>query len=275
MSERPRPMTRSEEDLRAAFRLAAQDAPATEDVLAKMRAAQTRDLFAPPRAPRSRVRQWLPIAAVAAVVIAIAVPVGFAVSDSGNGAKSSSAGESFAASAPAAAGASSAAGGEIAGPGAVGGPINTAPVSPVTPGPSPAAGPVCTTDELALTMTWTAAGAGLRGTLTARNIGGIACNLAIKPAIYPLGPDRVRLNVSTVMTAEGYAGPSLLQPGATASSTITWNSWCGAPADSGAQIVWDGQGEGPATISVIGPTSPSCVGGKSGSISSTWFGPLS
>jgi hypothetical protein len=266
---------RSEEDLRAAFRLAAQDAPASEDVLAKMRAAQTRDLFAPPRAKRSRVRPWLPIAAVAAVVIAIAVPVGFAITDGGSGSRSS-ASESFAAPGNAAAGAaSSAASGEIADSGgATGGPINTGPVNPPVPGAT-SAGPVCTTDELALTMTWTAAGTGLRGTLTARNTGGVACNLAIKPAIYPLGPDRVRLDVTTVMTAEGYAGPSLLPPGATASSTITWSSWCGAQADSGAQIVWDGQGEGPATISVTGPTTPSCVNGTSGNISSTWFGPLS
>jgi hypothetical protein len=267
--------------LRAAFQLAAQDAPATEDVLAKLRAAQTGGLFAPPRPKRSWMRQWLPIAAVAAVVIAIAVPIGFAISNGANNSQSS-ASDSFAGPGKAAAGssaASSAAAAESGGESgsASGGAINTAPgiIAPSPTAPSPSDGPVCQSADVSLSLTWTAAGTGLRGTLTARNVGGFACDLAIKPAIYPLGPDRVRLDVTTVMTAEGYAGPSLLQPGASATSNITWDSWCGAKADSGAQIVWDGQGDGPPTISVTGPTSPSCVNGKSGSISSTWFSPLS
>jgi Protein of unknown function (DUF4232) len=270
---------RSEEDLRAAFRLAAQDAPSSEDVLAKLRAAQAPDPFAPARVKRSRIRQWLPIAAVAAVVIAIAVPVGFAISDGGNG-SSSSASDAFAAPGKAAApgassaGASSAASGEIVEPGsggAVGGPTDTAPVNPIVPSPT-SAGALCLPTDVTLTLTWTSSGSGLVGTLTANNTGGIACDLAVKPAIYPLGANRVRLDVPNITSAEGYAGPTRLLPGATASSTLSWNSWCGPKADSGAQVDW---GSGPATVTVNGPTSPSCVNGKSGNISSTWFGPLS
>jgi hypothetical protein len=169
--------------------------------------------------------------------------------------------------------ATSAASGSYAQGSAIGGPINGGgPLLVPSPPTSAAAGAVCTPDDVSLSLSWSATASGLRGTLTARNISGVACDLAVKPAVYPLDANRTRLDVPNVTSAEGYAGPSRLLPGASASSTITWNSWCGASADAGAQIDW---GTGPATVGVTGPTTPSCVGGKSGNISSTWFSPLS
>ncbi len=253
------PTRRTEDDLRAAFTLAAQDAPSTQDVLGRL---ATSERPAGRAVRRSRDRSWWPIAAVAAVVLAVAVPVGFAVSNGGNSSKSSSsiAGGADLAKAPAASSGS-----------AAGGPMNLSPVAPVPPVVA-SGGPLCQLTDVALTFTWTSTGSGLKGALTAHNISGIACDLAVKPAIYPLGTNRVRLEVTNVVTAEGYAGPTDLLPNANASSTITWNSWCGSPADNGVQVDW---GAGPVTVTVQGPTTPSCVGGKSGSISSGWFGPLS
>jgi hypothetical protein len=254
---------RTEDDLRAAFALAAQEAPATDGVLARLRAAEHPPVTA---ARRSRFPRWAPIAAAAAVVIAVGVPI--AIVQAGGSSKTSSASSSGSAkfSAP------SAAASGAAGDSAVSGPAHSAPglVSPNEKAPS--AGVVCQPGDVALALTWTATSSGLQGTVTARNTSSIACDLAVKPSVYPLDAKRVRLPVQNIMSAEGYAGPSRLLPNATASSTITWPSWCGAKADSGAQIDW---GVGPVTVTVTGPTTPSCVSGQSANISSGWFSPLS
>lgn len=265
---------RSEEDLRAAFRLAARDAPATEDVLARLRAAQTRDLFAPSRAKRSRMRQWLPAAAVAAVVIAIAVPIGFVVAHSNGGAQSSSASDSFAKAPENAAGAaSSAASGEIAEPGgATGGPVNTAPLNPIVPGATAPSRPVCTPAELTLTLAWTKAGDRLTGVVTATNHSQVGCDLNVKPAIYPLDATGDRLPIQNVESDEGRVGPALVRPGASATATVTWFSWCGAAPSSKAEIDW---GQGAATAVVTGPTAPGCSSNVPNTISAEWFNPQS
>ena len=262
------PTRRTEDDLRAAFTLAAQDAPSTQDVLARLAASERLPLDT---ARPGRGRSWWPIAAVAAVVLAIAVPVGFAVSTGGNSSRSSSASVTGGAADVAKAPAATSAGSAAASGSAVGGPLlGPGPSDPVES--SPTSGPLCQLTDVVLTFTWTSTGSGLKGTLTAHNVGGTACGLAVKPVIYPLGSNRVRLGVPNVVTAEGYAGPTDVLPNANASSTITWNSWCGSPADAGVQVDW---GVGPVTVTAQGPTTPSCVGGKSGTITSTFFGPLS
>ena len=232
-------MAPTEDDLRAAFQLAAQDAPSTDDVLARLRAAEAPNAFAAPGARASRVRQWLPVAAVAAVVIAIAVPVGFAISSGGSGSKASSGSASFgdrlAAPEAGASSAASAAAGAESGPGSVvGGPVaGGSDPSPLLPGGSGTAGPsgpVCTPADVDLALTWSEDNGRLTGVLTATNHSSAACDLAVKPAIYPLGTAGTRLPVQNVASAEGYAGPSGLAPGASATSTVTWMSWCGAKA---------------------------------------------
>jgi hypothetical protein len=263
-------MKRTEDDLRAAFTLAAQQAPSTDDVLARLDVAEHVPTK-PHRRPRTRV--WLPIAAAAVVVAAIAVPLAITNSNS-NRATSSSAGIADSSIGGAKGAASSAAASE----GFVVPAIPTGPAGSVTPNVVPSTA-VCAPADLTLTVSWTKTGTGLSGTIQAHNISASACNLAVKPAIYPLDANGKRLDVQNISTAEGYAGPSNLNPGATATSTITWASWCGPQAATKAEVEW---GAGTATADVNNgaadgarPTTPSCVNGQSGPISSSWFGPLS
>ena len=217
---------------------------------------------APARRPRARV--WLPIAAAAVVVTAIAVPLALTSSNS-NQASSSSASIADGAKSEAS---SAAAGSEgFAVP-----PNASGPAGSVTPNVVPTT-PLCAPADLTLTVSWTKTGTGLSGTITAHNISSSACNLAVKPAVYPLDANGKRLDVQNISTAEGYAGPSNLNSGATATSTLTWASWCGPQAGAKAEVEW---GAGTATAEVIAgnPTVPSCVNGKSGAISSSWFSPL-
>jgi Protein of unknown function (DUF4232) len=268
---------RSEQDLRAAFTLAAQDAPETADVLARLAAAQ-----APPpvAAPRSAVRRWAPIAAAAAIVIAIAVPVGFAVSNSSSGNRSSASSVSVgdAKAAPAAAGSSAAAASSAAAgdPGSSGSSVAAGIINPspeiATPSPGPSAGRTCAPGDVALTLTWTQTDHGLTGSLKATNTTSAACDLAVKPAVYPLDSGGRRLPVLNAVSAEGYAGPSRLLAGASATSALSWSSWCGAKASNRAEVDWN---TGTATVSVTGPTTPACVSGGASNISSNWFTPLS
>lgn len=261
MSDKPR----SEQDLRAAFTLAALDAPATADVLARLAAAQ-----APPAAParRSTVRRWAPILAAAAIVIAIAVPVGFAISNGGDGTRSSA---SSVSEGDAKAAATSAAAAGSAGSSPAAGIVNPAPEF-ATPSAGPSTGRTCTPGDVALTLTWTRTGHGLTGSLKATNTTSAACDLAVKPSIYPLDSAGQRLPVLNAVSAEGYAGPSRLLPGASATSALSWSSWCGSTASDRAEVDWN---TGPATISVSGPTTPACVSGGAGNISANWFTPLS
>jgi hypothetical protein len=271
--ERPR----TEDDLRAAFTLAAQDAPSSEDVLAAVHAASTAPTPRARAARTARLRRWTPIVAVAAVVVAVAVPVGIAISDDKSGSSSASSGTGYdvggKAAAPEAAGSSAAANAAGAtSAGAVGGPVNSPGlVSP--PASAPSAGRICAPADLTMGLRWTSGAHGLTGVLEVMNHTASACDLAVKPAIYPLDAAGQRLADQNVNTAEGYSGPQRLLAGASASSTILWTSWCGARAGERAEVDW---GSGVGTVEVAtGPTTPACANGTPASISSGWFTPLS
>jgi hypothetical protein len=272
------PKSRTEDDLRAAFALAAQDAPSGAEVLAKVRAAQH---GARPVPTRSRARgRWAPLAAVAAILIVVGVPVALiARSDSSNRASSSSGAGGANADVKAAAPEHAASGGATgdaaaeSSSAAAGGPGVVVPGPGVsTPTVYPSAGRTCTPSDVTLTLRWQHDGTSLGGLLQATNHTSAACDLAVKPAIYPVGSDGNRLAVLDAVSAEGYVGPTRLLPGATTSSTLSWTGWCGPAASTTAQVDW---GAGVATVTVSGPTTPSCVPNGATNISSTWFTPLS
>jgi hypothetical protein len=268
---------RTEDDLRAAFALAAQDAPNPLEALAKLADAERTDRVRGSRRTNWRGR-WVPLAAVAAVVLAIAVPVALIAHSSSNDRKASSASaaqggaEHDAAIAPSAAAGAAAAGSTGPAATSTAGPTSVATPGPVLPPPPVSGGPLCTPADVSLSLTWRSVGSALAGILTATNHTGAACDLAVKPAIYPLDTGGQRLDVLDAATDEGYAGPTQLAAGARTSSTLSWNGWCGAKAGSTAQVEW---GAGTATATVAGPTTPGCVRNGATNITSTWFSPLS
>jgi hypothetical protein len=262
---------RTEEDLRAAFTLAAHDAPTAEDVLARFTAAQSpnraRGRTVAPR--RSWVSRHGPLVAAAVVLLAIAIPLTVWPPFGGDSqqASSNSAGFHTAKGAEADASSSPAAGIPVSGMGSV----DTAPQAPTYP----SAGPVCTPAEVLLTLTWAADGEKLIGKLVAKNITTQACDLLVKPGITPLGTDGQPLGVSNPMTEEQQIGPSRLLPGATATSALTWNLWCGPSASKQVRVDW---GTGDTTVTVTGPTNatcPSATDAVAATITSGWFSPLS
>ena len=258
---------RSEDDLRAAFQLAAQDAPDRDAVL--------RPIYAPARPP-SFARRFpilAPLGAAAAVLLVVGV-VYAVVHSSGPGRNTAaSKAEGAAASAfsiPAIGIPSNAAVGSAS---SVPDPISSAPAG--TDGPS--AGHTCTPDELALSIVWTESGTSLTGTLTAKNKATAACNLLVVPIVVPLDASGQPLDVRNVTTAIGAVGPQRLLPGATAASHLTWSMWCQRTIGGSAQVSW---GNGTATASVqhdaFTPTHTACPDNTAAStLSSTYFSPLS
>ena len=132
--------------------------------------------------------------------------------------------------------------------------------------------PPCGPDDLAVTVSWERVGAGLRGQVIAENVSGRACRLAGKPQVRPLQPDGTPLPVETVISLEmrtpGYV---ILSPGDRAAAPVSWASWSGQRASDRAQVSWDG---GSAVTEVRGPAQPECVQGRSGNLTSSWFGLL-
>lgn len=129
--------------------------------------------------------------------------------------------------------------------------------------------PLCEPEDLALTVRWEQDGAGLRGEVTARNVGSRACRLAGKPGVTPLGLDGAPLPAETVITLEmrtpGYVA---LQPGQRATAPLTWRNWCGPDASAHARVSWQG---GTAIADVQGPVQPRCSGLEADNLFSGWF----
>jgi len=176
---------RTEQDLRDAFISKSAEAPAAQDVLARLRGRESR--------PR---RQWAaPLLAAAAVVIGVGIALSpFLIHRQ----SSTSSSAKYADSAGDAAGGSRAA---------------NAP-----------AGGMCRPDQVTLTFTWHDAkpggtpGVALTGSLSATNHSATACNLGVKPMLRAYLPGGARYGVDLPVTTEGYAGPSRLLPGRSASS---------------------------------------------------------
>ncbi len=144
--------------------------------------------------------------------------------------------------------------------------------------PTPSPGPASTCDPTAmdLSLHWAVSSAGLLGTLTAKNATGTTCALLRKPWVYLLDADGNRVSVQTAQFSDGRYGDDRLPPGDSATSMLTWSSWCGGDVTHRFEITWD---EGatvlpPAKVTSEGEDKPLCNGFSSG-ITSTWFEGLS
>jgi hypothetical protein len=269
MKQRP---TRTEDDLRAAFQLAAQDAPAPADVLAGIEKPVRPGLAK--RVKRRSWGSWAPLAAVAVVLIAIVVPI-VAITHNSSEQKSSASSADGKAVFGAASSAAAAAGPVAPGPGT---PVPSATAGLTSPccaasivGPPDA----CTVAEVTASLAWTRQATGLAGVLTVTNHSGATCELTSKPFIQPLGADGKALPVMTLQTAEQRVGQTHLLPGASAESLVSWPAWCGAAPSDRASV---GSFDGTSIVTVTGPTSPGCPAGKASqdqAITTGWFNPLS
>jgi len=129
--------------------------------------------------------------------------------------------------------------------------------------------PLCGSDDLAVTVNWEHDGAALHGQVIAENVGGRACRLADKPAVTPLQPDGVPLQVKTIIGFElKVPRYVILEPGQRAASRVHWASWCGQSASDRAWVKWPG---GSAVAKVHGPSQPECSPGQPSDLASSWF----
>lgn len=145
--------------------------------------------------------------------------------------------------------------------------------STATPGPFTR----CVPANLNLTLTWATADRGtLAGTLTATNPTAKACELLLKPQIYPMTASGQRANVQFTVTMEAKGGPNALPAGDRATAHVVWGGWCEqTPMTHDVEVSWDNFA--PATVQATGPLTPSCGDfGNSGPFSSSgWFDGLS
>jgi hypothetical protein len=252
-------VTRSEDDLRAAYQLAAQSPPTVADVLA-----------APAPAPTWR-RPWLAVAAAVAVVLAVGIPVHLVRDHRAPTAASPAAGSHAPAALATTGAAPEAVPGATSAGGAAGRPVATSPVAG-------APGVTCGPGDVSLTLSWTrpllsSTEPGLTGTLAATNISGSPCNLLVKPQLEVTGPDGSP--VPNVDSQEQKVGPAQLRPGAVAYSQISWSAWCGVSTSATFTASW-GTGDVPVQSTGNGAVvSPCPSGSNGGTISSGWFDPLS
>lgn len=129
--------------------------------------------------------------------------------------------------------------------------------------------PLCGSDDLSVVVNWEHDGPARHGQVIAENIGGQACRLADKPAVTPLQPDGVPLQVKTIISFElKVPRYVILEPGQRAASRVHWASWCGQQASDRARVDWPG---GSAEARVHGPTQPECSPGQPSDLSSSWF----
>ncbi|ONI68291.1 hypothetical protein BWI15_35335 [Kribbella sp. ALI-6-A] len=133
----------------------------------------------------------------------------------------------------------------------------------MTPDEIPEAAP----DELAFSLSWEDDDGGLRGELTAVNVGDRLVRLTGKPGVTPIGTDGVPLDTLTAVTLEMRSpGYVVLAPGARATATVWWGAWDGPPAGDSARITWEGEAE----AGVTGPLQPERREGAT-NLSSSWF----
>lgn len=129
--------------------------------------------------------------------------------------------------------------------------------------------PPCGPDDLTILVKWEHDGIGLRGQVTAENVGGRACRLAGKPEVTPLRSDGSSLPARTITTREWRSpGYVILQPGERAAAQVAWTSWCGQQASDRALVDWPGG----STVAVVhGPAQPECINDHPGNLISSWF----
>jgi hypothetical protein len=208
---------RSEDELRAAFAAKATEAPQAEDVLRAVR----REVYRPPAR-----RRWLAPAVATAVIAAIGVPFGIALSHGNNTSneKAGSAGGAMSASSPAA--------GAAAG---------TAPQA------ARLADSVCRPGDVTVTVRRDAAGAAIL-TVTSR---GTACRLDRVPRVQ-WTDNGTAIDAQPESAVPGPSGPSgssgssakaadqlgVLPAGSSATATVRWAGACGQPAGDVVRIDW-------------------------------------
>jgi hypothetical protein len=244
-------MNRTEHDLRAALRLAADDHPRAADVV--------------PSKPSRRLKLVLPLAAAAAVLVAVGVPV-LLLNHDQTGRSTSGVAAGVSSPPTSTDPTSGVAHGPVNGPSSVSNPVTI-------PGSSFAsAGHTCRPDEVSLSLVWSAPTKTLLGTLTVVNTSRTGCDLLTKPSIVALGADGKP--VQSITTAEGRIGAQILAPGASTRSVVTWTSWCGGRTSGPIGVSW---GTGEMTVTPTGqiPTASCATPSEGGSISAGWFDPLS
>lgn len=100
------------------------------------------------------------------------------------------------------------------------------------------AGDLCSIRRLDISLSWIPqANGSLKGTLSAKNTSSQSCRLSGKPQVIPLGLDGATAAVSQSQTLED-GTDSDVPAGYVATSTLTWNSWCGGDTLSGKVMVF-------------------------------------
>jgi hypothetical protein len=140
--------------------------------------------------------------------------------------------------------------------------------------PQDAAVPEALPGEIELTLSWEAAGGGLRGLLQARNVCDHPVRLSNKPVLIPLGVTGERLDTHTTVTLELRLPPYAdIGPGGVASSPVSWAGWDGPPASDAVIVEWDA-GQSQVEVTASGPHQPTSAGPAT-NLSSSWFSLLS
>lgn len=132
---------------------------------------------------------------------------------------------------------------------------------------------VCQVSNLKLTLAFAMVGPDVVGTLQAENARGAACVGLLRPQVMPLNAKGASLRVPQLTFANRAFGPGTLAPGASTTSTINWDNWCGGAPAYGVEVGW--RGGGTTVIQLAHPVQPNCQDRNgAGNITSSTFSPL-
>jgi len=129
---------------------------------------------------------------------------------------------------------------------------------------APEAGP----EDVAFTLTWSPDGAGLRGELAVRNVGGHRIRVSGKPQLTPLAADGRPLETDSIITLELRVPDYVeLDTGESAIANVGWAGWDGPAAGEAVRVEWPG---GQADVPTVGPRQPA-GSGPATNLWTSWF----
>lgn len=148
--------------------------------------------------------------------------------------------------------------------------------SAAAPAPEVLPAPLCATSAVRLTLTWIRVGSDLEGNLRATNGGQTDCFALFRPTVTPLTASGAPIPVDHVEVKSRLFGPSLLAPGASTASQLSWTNLCSTTEVVKFKVEFPHQSGSALVLSDRPVLVPECNdASQAGQLNASLFNPLS